>query len=118
MLPLIERYELRFHIIEVIIIIPLIQMMMLMAFLRIQQLCIISIVQDTIYKVKVWQVLTLRKAGALLHLAEVVGVLELLDISGCDDGWIILLVVTSLDFLKDVCNVGSLRFLLFSDEVV
>jgi hypothetical protein len=43
-LPLVKRYELRFHIIEVIIIVPLIQIMMLMAFLRIHQLCIIPIV--------------------------------------------------------------------------
>lgn len=64
------------------------------------------------------QVLTLREAGPLLHLAEVVGVLELLDISGGDDGWVILLVGASLDFLEDVCYVGGLCFLLLSEEVV
>lgn len=63
-------------------------------------------------------VLTLRKAGPLLHLAEVVGVLELLDIRGGDDGRVILLAVYSLDFLEDVCYVGCLGFLLLSQEVV
>ena len=60
----------------------------------------------------------MREAGALLHLAEVVGVLELLDISGGDDGWVILLVAASLDFLEDVCYVGGLGFLILSEEVV
>ena len=117
-LPLVKRYKLRFHIIEVIIIVPLIQIVMLIAFLRVHQFRIIAIVQDTIYKVKAGQVLTLREAGPLLHLAEIVGVLELLDIRSGDDGWIILLVVYSLDFLKDVCYVGCLGFLLLSEEVV
>ena len=65
-LPLIERYELRFHIIEVIIIIiHLIQMMVIMAFLRVQQqLSIIAIVQDTIYtKFKVGQSSTYFERG-------------------------------------------------------
>jgi hypothetical protein len=117
-LPLVKRYELRFHIIEFIIIVPLIQIVILEALLRVHQLRIIAIVQNTIYKVKAGQVLTLGEAGPLLHLAEVVGVLELLDIRGGDDGWVILLVVYSLDFLEDVCYVGSLGFLLLSQEVV
>jgi hypothetical protein len=117
-LPLVKRNELRFHIVKVIIIVPLIQIVMLEALLRVHQLRIIAIVQDTIYKAKAGEVLTLREAGPLLHLAEVVGVLELLDIRGGDDGWVILLVVYSLDFLKDVCYVGCLGFLLLSEEVV
>lgn len=55
-LPLVKRYELRFHIDEVIIIVPLIQIVMLEALLRVHQLRIIAIVQDTIYKVKAGQV--------------------------------------------------------------
>ena len=51
-LPLVKRYELRFHIIEFIIIVPLIQIVILEALLRVHQLRIIAIVQDTIYKVK------------------------------------------------------------------
>ena len=55
-LPLVKGYELRLHIIQVIVIVPLFQIMMLMALLRIHELGIIAIVQDTIYNDKAGQV--------------------------------------------------------------